>query len=114
MAKSPPARKRRKAPAPEPTWSKLEEPAPYADLVRITTSDRHVLVTFGQSRPGADVKSDTMAPEVSVVAQVYLPPKTAGEFLAILGKHVGLYEERFGLKILPDGMSIQIEGELPQ
>jgi len=114
MAKSPPARQRPKATSPAPTWIKLDGSAPYADMVRITTSDRHVLVTFGQSRPGENPKREAPAAEVVVVAQVYLPPKTAGEFLAILGDHVTKYEEHFGTGILPDGVSIQIDEEQSQ
>ena len=111
MAKSAPPRKRPKPLPAEPSWTKLEGAAPYADMVRITTVERHILLQFAQSRPGQDVGTEATIPHAVVVAQVYLPPKTAGELVAILGTHVANYEERFGMRILPDGMAVEVHEE---
>lgn len=67
--------------------------APYADIVRVTTSQRHVQLYFAQSGPDSD--------EYNVVGRASLHPETAGELYAILGAQLALYEEKYGRKVIP-------------
>lgn len=97
---------RRKQQPAEPEWVPLAGAGPYADMIRVTTGERHVLLSFGQSRPGARPGGNSSGAHIVTVAQVYLPLKTAGEFLAILGQHVSRYQKRTGQRITPEGLNL--------
>ena len=95
--KRPPAKRPRRAPAQE--WIGLDTVAPYSDMVRLTTGERGVMLTFGQLQPDAN--------NIQVVGRVVMPPKTAGELLAILVQQVSVYEQNYG-KIMPENLDINI------
>ena len=89
----------------DPEWVGLESPATYADILRLVSNEREFLFSFAQGRPDLG--------EFRVVTQVYLPPQTAGELLAILTSQVAEYEKQHGRKITPENFvySVQVDGE---
>ena len=93
---------------PQPKWIPLQGSAPYADHVRVSTAERHVILSFGQGRPlptpGQTAKDTGLQIEILTVGQVFLNPRTAGELFAIMGAHIADYEQRIG-KITPDGLN---------
>jgi len=98
MARKKSAQKKDGQPSDLP-WVDLDLVAPYADLLRINTSERGMMLTFGQIQPDAE--------QVRAVGRVVLPPKTAGEFLMVLAKQVAWYEEHHG-KITPESLSFTL------
>ena len=112
MAKAPakrrvfkkPAKKRIQVEPPEELeWTVGAPTAPYADIVRSTSNERQFLLHFGQVDP------DTQ--KVIAAAKVVLHPKTAAELLVMLAQQITRHEERFGVKITPEGVVFRIAGE---
>ncbi len=79
-------------------WVDFDSVAHYADIVRISSSERQFLLSFAQSKPDSQ--------KVKVVSQVVLHPKTAGELLVILATQVAHHEKRLG-KITPEKFEIK-------
>jgi len=100
-----PPRKRppRKAEQVTPQWVEGGEAAIYADFVHSSVNERSLMFHFGQVNP--DNK------EIISVHKVVLHPKTAGELLAMLAGQIRRYEERFSVKIAPEGLSLEAKEE---
>ena len=81
-------------------WIGLDAIAPYADMIRVNTSERGFMLTFGQAHPDVE--------EIRVVGRVVLPPKSAGELLAVLVQQVQFYQQHFET-IIPQGVDVEIQ-----
>ena len=91
------------APSPVPSieWVGFESEAKYADVIRISSKERHFLLTFGQTRPDSE--------NFTVVSQVFLAPQTAGELTVLLARQATRYEKDHGKKILPESVTLEVK-----
>lgn len=83
-------------------WLNFQQPALYADIIRVVANERHSILSFAQSRPDSN--------QFNIHTQVALHPKTAVELVLILADQLKQHEERFG-RIFPEGVSITIKRE---
>ncbi len=81
----------------QPEWIESDSASLYGDIIRLSSNERHFILSFGQSAPSSN--------KIKIVSQVTLHPKTAGELLAILAKQIDFHEKKFGSKLVPGKLS---------
>lgn len=84
--------------APSVEWCDTGRTVGYVDLIHAAANERQFILNFGQ----IDTLDRKKAHRVATIA---MHPKTAGDLIALLAEQLFLYEQRFGVKILPPNMT---------